>query len=99
MTLDNVITLINNGFSHDEIIALSAGDQTITVEPQQAEPVQASEPKQEPVQAPTPTVTISDEQLMKLTQTLRAQGASVAVPPTVSLDDKLSEHLKALITG
>lgn len=109
MTTNDILKLIDAGFTKAEIAIL---DPTLQFVPEQQpeqgkqEPKKDPEkPKQEPAPAPDPVqptssnVVLSDDQFTKLLQQLNVQGASLDVPPEQDIAAKLGEHFKDLIVG
>lgn len=107
--LNNIMALVNAGFTKADIMALTTGKAS----PVKAEPAKASEPEKasDPVSKPeaeaakapdpipNPGVTLTEDQFTKLLQRLNVNGASIDVPKEVDISAKLGDHFKELLIG
>ena len=109
MTTNDILKLIDAGFTKSEIAKLDPSLQFVP-EPQNEQEkldpkTEPKKPKQEPDQDPDPkqptssNVVLSDDQFTKLLQQLNVQGASLDVPPEQDMAAKLGEHFKELVVG
>lgn len=107
MTAQDIIKLIDAGFTKDEIFKLDA-DVKVVPDPKIAEGKKESvpedpkpaDPKTDPAPAPAPSgITLSDDQFTKLMQQLNVNGASLDVPPETDITTKLGDHFKDLMVG
>lgn len=105
MTAQEIIKLIDAGFTKDEIFKLDADvkvvpgskiaegkKETVPEDPKPADP------KTDPAPAPS-GITLSDDQFTKLMQQLNVNGASLDVPPETDIATKLGDHFKDLMVG
>lgn len=105
MTANEILKLIDAGFTKEDILKLDADVKVVPTEtpaPEigEAEPKPAETPevKSEPVAQPS-GVTLSDDQFTKLLQQLNVNGASLDVPPESDIKTKLAEHFKEVTIG
>ena len=104
MTANEVLKLIDAGFTKEDILRLDADVKVVPTETPAAEtesekvakPVENSEVKTEPTAS---GVTLSDDQFTKLLQQLNVGGASLDVPPETDIKGKLAEHFKEVTIG
>lgn len=107
MTANEIVKLIDAGFTKDEIFKLDA-DVKVVPDSNKADDKKIPDPKPEPEQKPDPVsaaapqvsgVTLSDDQFTKLLQQLNVQGASLDVPPESDMSKKLGDHFKDVLIG
>ena len=103
MTANDVLKLIDAGFTKEDILKLDADVKVVPTETPAPEveaekPVIVPEVKTEPVAQPS-GVTLSDDQFTKLLQQLNVKGASLDVPPETDIKTKLAEHFKEVTIG
>ena len=105
MTANEVLKLIDAGFTKEDILRLDVDVKVVPTETPTTEiegdkvtkPVETPEVKTEPT---TPSgVTLSDDQFTKLLQQLNVGGASLDVPPETDIKSKLAEHFKEVTIG
>lgn len=103
MTANEILKLIDAGFTKEDILKLDADvkvvpTETLAPEIEADKPVTVPEVKTEPVAQPS-GVTLSDDQFTKLLQQLNVKGASLDVPPETDITTKLAEHFKEVTIG
>jgi len=104
MTANEVLKLIDAGFTKEDILKLDADAPVVPTEtpaletPAEVKPAETPEVKAEPVAQPS-GVTLSDDQFTKLLQQLNVKGASLDVPPETDIKSKLAEHFKEVTIG
>lgn len=104
MTANEILKLIDAGFTKEDILKLDADVKVVPTEtpapenPAEAKPAETPEVKIEPV-AQQSGVTLSDDQFTKLLQQLNVKGASLDVPPETDIKTKLAEHFKEVTIG
>ena len=105
MTANEILKLIDAGFTKDDILKLDADAPVVPTEkpaPESGEvepkTTETPEVKVEPVAQPS-GVTLSDDQFTKLLQQLNVKGASLDVPPETDIKTKLAEHFKEVTIG
>ena len=103
MTANEILKLIDAGFTKEDILKLDADVKVVPTETPAPEieaekPATVSEVKPEPVAQPS-GVTLSDDQFTKLLQQLNVKGASLDVPPETDIKTKLAEHFKEVTIG
>ncbi len=103
MTANDILKLIDAGFTKEDILKLDADAPVVPTETPAPEnpaekPATVPEVKAEPVAQPS-GVTLSDDQFTKLLQQLNVNGASLDVPPETDIKTKLAEHFKEVTIG
>ena len=103
MTANDILKLIDAGFTKEDILKLDADAPVVPTETPAPEieaekPATVPEVKVEPVAQPS-GVTLSDDQFTKLLQQLNVKGASLDVPPETDIKTKLAEHFKEVTIG
>ena len=103
MTTNDILKLIDAGFTKEDILKLDADVKVVPTETSAPEmeaeqPPTVPEVKTEPVVQPS-GVTLSDDQFTKLLQQLNVKGASLDVPPETDIKTKLAEHFKEVTIG
>lgn len=105
MTANDILKLIDAGFTKEDILKLDADVKVVPtetsapeIEATEVKPAESPEVKTEPV-TQTSGVTLSDEQFTKLLQQLNVNGASLDVPPESDIKTKLAEHFKEVTIG
>lgn len=105
MTANEILKLIDAGFTKEDILKLDADVKVVPTEtpaPEIGEVevkiAETPEVKTEPVAQPS-GVTLSDDQFTKLLQQLNVNGASLDVPPESDIKTKLAEHFKEVTIG
>lgn len=103
MTANDVLKLIDAGFTKEDILKLDADVKVVPTETSAPEikaetPGTVPEVGTEPVAQPS-GVTLSDDQFTKLLQQLNVKGASLDVPPETDIKTKLAEHFKEVTIG
>lgn len=104
MTANEILKLIDAGFTKEDILKLDADVKVVPTEtpatetPAEVEPAKTPEVKPESVEQPS-GVTLSDDQFTKLLQQLNVKGASLDVPPETDIKTKLAEHFKEVTIG
>lgn len=99
MTANDILKMIDAGFTREEILKLDAQDQVPDQEQAAADPVpEKKEPAPEEPAKPS-GVTLSDDQFTKLLQQMNVQGASMDVPPEYDMTTKLADHFKEIMIG
>lgn len=104
MTANEVLKLIDAGFTKEDILRLDADVKVVPTETPAPEIetvdtkiADTPDVKTEPT---TPSgVTLSDDQFTKLLQQLNVGGASLDVPPETDIKSKLAEHFKEVTIG
>ena len=104
MTLNDVVALAHAGFSREQIMTLA---QTVpSVMPSatpQAMPQVAQQvtPQAMPqvAQQVTKQAGLTESQFAQLLQSVNTANATIDIPPTVSIDDKLAEHFTSMLVG
>ena len=115
MTLNDVVALAHAGFSREQIMTLAQTVPSVMpqVTPQampqvtpQAMPQVAPQvapqvtPQVEPqVAQVTPQTGLTESQFAQLLQSVNTANATIDIPPTVSIDDKLAEHFTSMLVG
>lgn len=112
MTTQEIMALVNAGFTKADIMQLAGAgaktDAESQTEAQQIVPTVAQpiENTQTEVATPIPeqqkakdTVTMSDAQFTQLMQTINSNGASLDVPPKYDIKNVLGEHFKDIMIG
>lgn len=104
MTANDILKLIDAGYTKEEIAALDTPAAVVPTEtptPEATpEPMPEPAPIVNPAQPTAPSgVTLSNDQFKTLLQQLNVSGASIDVPPEVDLKDKLAEHFKEVTIG
>ena len=103
MTANEILKLIDAGFTKEDILKLDADVKVVPTETSAPE-IEAEkaatvpEVQTEPVAQPS-GVTLSDDQFTKLLQQLNVKGASLDVPPETDIKTKLAEHFKEVTIG
>lgn len=101
MTTNDILKLIDAGFTRDEILEFSK--EAEGVPPKAPEKTIPEEKPKTPVPDPKPEtpsgVTLSDDQFKTLLQQLNVKGASLDVPPESDIKSKLAEHFKEVTIG
>ena len=102
MTANEILKLIDAGFTKEDILKLDADAPVVPTETPApeipAQPAETPEVKAEPIAQPS-GVTLSDDQFTKLLQQLNVKGASLDVPPETDIKTKLAEHFKEVTIG
>lgn len=108
-TANEVLQLINAGFTKDEVLALASGqtgenptNATAPTAQPEAQPVPPSLNNNEPTVAPVAQVAapvMTDAQVEKLAQLINVNSSTIDVPPTRTVDDALAERFTNLILG
>ena len=104
MTANEVLKLIDAGFTKEDILKLDADAPVVPTEtpapkpPAEDKPAETPEVKAEPVAQPSGVI-LSDDQFTKLLQQLNVKGASLDVPPETDIKTKLAEHFKEVTIG
>lgn len=104
MTANEILKLIDAGFTKEDILKLDADVKVVPTEtpapetPAEVKTTETPEVKAEPVAQPS-GVTLSDDQFTKLLQQLNVKGASLDVPPETDIKTKLAEHFKEVTIG
>jgi len=105
MTANDILKLIDAGFTKDDILKLDADVKVVPtetpapeIEAAKVKTSESPEVKVEPVAQPS-GVTLSDDQFTKLLQQLNVKGASLDVPPESDIKTKLAEHFKEVTIG
>lgn len=101
MTTNEILKLIDAGFTRDEILGFS--NEAEGVPPKASEEDIPEDKPKAPVPDPKPEtpsgVTLSDDQFKTLLQQLNVKGASLDVPPESDIKSKLAEHFKEVTIG
>lgn len=101
MNVETIVTLLNAGYTKDEISKMensrpeTASEQKAT-EQKAAEQTTGTTSKTEET---TKSLVMTPEDLEKLAQMIRAGSAEIDLPAKVSIDEKLGEHLKDILLG
>ena len=103
MNTNDILKLIDAGFTRDEILKLD-GSPAVPAETPAAPIEEPVETKTEPVKSAEPVqqpsgVTLSDDQFKALLQQLNVKGASLDVPPEADIKSKLADHFKEVTIG
>ena len=104
MTANEILKLIDAGFTKEDILKLDADVKVVPTEtpapetPAEVKPAETPEVEPEPVSQPS-GVTLSDDQFTRLLQQLNVKGASLDVPPESDIKTKLAEHFKEVTIG
>lgn len=104
MNTNDILKLIDAGFTKEDILKLDADVKVVPTETPAAPIEEHKEPEPqivkpaEPVQQPS-GVTLSDDQFKALLQQLNVKGASLDVPPEADIKSKLAEHFKEVTIG
>ena len=88
MTLNDVVALAHAGFSREQIMTLA---QTVPSVMPQATP--------QAMPQAMPQTGLTESQFAQLLQSVNTASATIDIPPTVSLDDKLAEHFTSMLIG
>lgn len=112
LTYEQIAGLNQMGFTNEQIMKLaesSAEPQTAPIttpvpgaqstETPNIPSLVTKEVQPEPIKEAAPQSVVTDAQIEKLAQLINVGKATIDVPPTVTIDDKLAEHFKALMTG
>lgn len=103
MNTNDILKLIDAGFTKEDILNLDADVKVVPTETP-ADPIEETAPTiSEPVKPAEPVqpsgVTLSDDQFKTLLQQLNVKGASLDVPPESDIKSKLAEHFKEITIG
>lgn len=103
MIANEILKLIDAGFTKEDILKLDADVKVVPTETPAPEieaekPATVPEVRTEPVAQPS-GVTLSDDQFTRLLQQLNVKGASLDVPPETDIKTKLAEHFKEVTIG
>ena len=104
MTLNDVVALAHAGFSREQIMTLAqVAPQVAPQVAQQTAPqtVPSVAPQTVPSVAPQamPQTGLTESQFAQLLQSVNTANATIDIPPTVSIDDKLAEHFTSMLVG
>lgn len=103
MNVETIVTLLNAGYTKDEISKMgnsrpeTASEQKATE--QKASTPETSEQTSKAAEQTTKSLVMTPEDLEKLAQMIRAGSAEIDLPAKVSIDEKLGEHLKDILLG
>ena len=95
MTLSDVIALAHAGFSKEQIMTFAQPVAQPIAQPV-ARPI--AQPVAQPI-AQAQQTGLSDNQFAQLLQTINSANATIDIPPTVSVDEKLAEHFTTMLVG
>ena len=102
MTANDILKLIDAGFTKQDILNLDADVKVVPTETPapEAEKEPAPAPIEQSKQDTAPSgVTLSDDQFKALLQQLNVKGASLDVPPESDIKTKLADHFKEVTIG
>lgn len=113
MNVETIVTLLNAGYTKDEISKME-NSRPETASEQKATEQKASTPETSEqtskaaeqttgttskMEETTKSLVMTPEDLEKLAQMIRAGSAEIDLPAKVSIDEKLGEHLKDILLG